>query len=108
MRTKVLLLFLPLGLLAQTAPTPPPETYHAGELIQIVSHPDVPSYEYTIFNGVNDSYTGMSKKPLKLHENANVKFAIKGRTIYIIDEDGKVQETLYIQQAETVRVPIPK
>ena len=62
-------------------------------------------YEYTVFDGVEDAYTGTSRKPLKLHLKATVKFAIRGHILYIADEDGKVQETQYAKQELIRRNP---
>ncbi len=109
MRTISLAFIFILGLQAQQPPqsAPRPEAFRPGELTEIVSLPDVPRYEYTVFDGIEDAFTGMSEKPLKLRLHTKVKFAIVRGMLYIVDDDGKIQETIYFKQAEVRKVIVP-
>ena len=84
------------SLLAQE---PPGDGYQVGRLIQIVSHPETPSYTYIVL-GYPDEYWGVSGTSLRVHENTSVKFAIRDTLIYIVDEDGKVQRMRLLVHAE--------
>ena len=88
------------------AQAPQPESFYPGELTKVLSHPDVPSYEYTIWNGVDDAFTGATTVAIRVREGTQVKYRITNGSIYIIDDDGKIQQTRYIRQAEMVRIKI--
>src|SRR5579864_4922843 len=92
-----------LSLFAQA---PSPESFYVGELTNVLSLPDVPSYEYTIFNGADDAFTGATTVAIRVRLGTQVKYRIINRSIYIIDDDGKIQQTSYIRQAEVRRVTI--
>ena len=93
-----------LGLLAQQPET---EIYNPGRMVSIVSRPDIPSYEYTVFYLQKDAFTGASEELLRLHQNTDVKFVIKDGYLYFIDEDGKAQRTRFIKQANVRQAPVP-
>jgi len=88
------------------AQAPPPEGFYVGELTKVLSRPDVPSYEYTIFNGADDAFTGATTVAIRVRLGTQVKYTIRNESIYIIDDDGKIQQTRYIRQAEVRRVTI--
>jgi len=88
------------------AQAPPPESFHLGELTKVDSYADVPSYEYTIFNGADDAFTGATTVAIRVRQGTQVRYRILNGSIYIIDDDGKIQQTSYIRQAEVVRVMI--
>lgn len=88
------------------AQAPPPESFYLGELTQVVSRPDVSSYEYTIFNGADDAFTGATTVAIRVRQGTQVRYRILNGSIYIIDDDGKIQQTSYIRQAETIRMKI--
>jgi len=98
------ILWLSLGsLLAQA---PPPEKFQKGQLIKIDADSEAHSYRYTIMAGCG--YVGRSSTALKLHENSEVKFAIERESLYVIDEDGNLQRTLYVLQFLPPPPPPPK
>jgi hypothetical protein len=98
-RVKITLFCFCVALLAQG---PPPESYRLGKLVAIDARVEVPRYEYTVWNGVDDAFTGASPSPIGVQLNHKVKYAIKGRSLYIIDESGKSYETNYFKQEEMV------
>jgi hypothetical protein len=85
---------------------PPPEKFHEGQLIKITADSESHDYSYTIMAGCG--YVGRSSTVLKLHANSNVKFAIERESLYIIDEDGKVQQTRYVLQFLPPPPPPPR
>ena len=102
MRANITLLFSAYSLLLAQAP--PVERFWLGELVSIDSHPDIPSYEYTVWNGVDDAFTGVSSTPIQVRLHQKVKcYVNEPRSVYIIDESGEVHETRFIRQAEMVR-----
>jgi hypothetical protein len=56
-------------------------------------------YSYTVRNSI-DAFTGASWWKLHVTEGKMVKVAIVGKSLYIIDEDGQIQETHYYLQAK--------
>jgi hypothetical protein len=97
----VTLLFCTLDLLAQ-----PPTLDHfwSGVVVSIESQPDLHQYQYTVWNGVDDAFTGVSQTPLRIRLHEKVRCAVmEPRAVYIVDDDGKVQETKYVMQLEMVR-----
>jgi hypothetical protein len=90
-----------VGLFAQS---PLPENFHVGELLKTVIVGT--SYEYTVYNGVDDAFTGATKVAIRIREGAQVKYTIRNGSIYFIDDDGKIQQTRYIRQAEMLRVTV--
>ena len=72
-------------------------------MVSIKSDPEHRLYEYTFWNGVGDAFTGLSPTPLRVHLNEKVKCAVVD-FVYIVDDDGQVQKTIYLSQAEMVRV----
>jgi len=53
-------------------------------------------YDYRIISGCR--FTGRSSAPLRLLVGGDVRFAIKGRLLYVVDGDGKTQKTKYTLQ----------
>jgi hypothetical protein len=75
---------------------PAANEFGLGKLIQIVSSPEIPSYEYTLLSGCG--YVGTSKTRLRVRQDTEVKFTIQGKSLYIIDEHGKVKRLRYVMQ----------
>lgn len=91
-----------LDLLAQV---PAPERFWPGTVVSIESRSETNEYKYTVWNGGDDAFTGLSRTPLRVSLNEKVKCAvIEPRSVYIVDDDGKIQETEYVSQAEMVLV----
>lgn len=88
------------------AQAPSPESFHIGELTKAVRTGDG-SHEYTIYNGADDAFTGATTVEIRVREGTQVKYTISNGSIYIIDDDGKIQQTNYVRQAEMVRITIP-
>ena len=65
------------------------DKYATGELIKIVADRQTPYFEYTIMEGCG--YVGGSKTPIRVRENTEVRFEIEGKSMYVIDEKGKVR-----------------
>jgi hypothetical protein len=100
-RQVVTLLICALDLLAQ-----PPALDHfwSGVVVSIEGNADRHEYKYTIWNGVDDAFTGVSQTRLKIRLRGKVKCAvIEPQAVYIVDGDGIVQETKYLMQMEMVR-----
>src|SRR5207245_5161732 len=71
----------------------PIDRYLRGELTEIMN-PSRNRYEYTILTK-EDGYTGRSSKPIRVTKGSEVRFTIHGRSLYIIDMDGKTQRLRY-------------
>jgi hypothetical protein len=99
MRAVITTIFCSVSLLAQG---PSLESYRRGELVTIDARPDIPRYEYTIWNGASDAFTGASREPLRVRLHHKVSYALKDRSLYIIDESGIIHETRYFRQTEMV------
>jgi hypothetical protein len=90
-----------LGLLAQP---PAPERFWWGKVVSIESRPELSQYKYMVWNGVDDAFTGVSKTPLRIRLKEKVKCAVaEPRSVYIVADDGKIQETTYASQAHMTR-----
>ena len=76
-----------------------------GELTEIMN-PSRNRYEYTILTK-EDGYTGRSSKPIRVTKGSEVRFTIHGRSLYIIDMDGKTQRLRYAVHL-TSSAPAPK
>jgi len=72
-----------------------PKHWSTGVLVEIKKHPH--SYDYWIELEI-DRYVGRSPKRLRLTMNTQVKFAIEGYFLYIVDSVGVVQKTSYVEQ----------
>jgi len=83
----------------------PIDRYLRGELTEIMN-PSRNRYEYTILTKV-DGYTGRSSKPIRVTKGSEVRFTIHGRSLYIIDMDGKTQRLRYAVHL-TSSAPAPK
>jgi hypothetical protein len=97
MRGKITLLLCAASLFAQE---PPLQKYHMGKLLSINNNPTIPKYEYTIWDGGDDAFTGASPTPISIRLNHKVKFYVnEPHFVYIIDESGQVHKTQYVGQA---------
>jgi hypothetical protein len=97
---RITLFFCSVSLLAQV---PSSKSFRVGDLFIFDAHPEISRYEYTVWNRVDDAFTGVSKNPILVRLNHKVKYALVGRSLYIIDESGNVRETSYVKQMEMVR-----
>ena len=88
-----------------TAPLWAQAPYHVGTVVNIREQPEIRHFEYTIWNGVCDAWIGASQIQIRLHIMAKVKYALDGRSLYIIDDDGKVQETANVAHEAMVKTP---
>jgi hypothetical protein len=88
---------------ALARPSTPPKNFWTGTLVSIKSDSEHHLYEYTVWNGADDAFTGLRPTPLRVHLNEKVKCAVVD-FVYIVDDDGQVQKTIYLSQAEMVRV----
>ena len=101
MQKGVVFILCSFGLLAQV---PAPERFWWGKVVSIESNAELSQDKYMVWNGVDDAFTGVSKTPLRIRLNEKVKCAVvEPRSVYIVDDDGKVQETTYASQAEMTR-----
>jgi hypothetical protein len=94
-----------LVFLLTTVPLLAQGSYHLGTVVNIREQPEIRHFEYTIWNGVCDAWIGASQTPVRLQVKATVKYALVGRSLNVVDDDGKVQETANIGQVEMVRTP---
>jgi hypothetical protein len=94
-----------LVFLLTTVPLLAQGTYHVGTVVNIREQPEIRHFEYTIWNGVRDAWIGASQTPIRLQMNRKVKYALASRSLYVIDDNGKVQETANVAQEEMVRTP---
>jgi hypothetical protein len=99
---KAYVLALLFGVAMLSAQGPPRERYHAGKLIKISASEG--NYSYTIETS-EDGYMCKSSQQLRLTQGSQVQFVVEGRSLFIIDEDGKPQETSY--QLQYLRPPPP-
>ena len=72
-----------------------PKTWETGELIKIERIGG--SFDYSVFAD-RCGYVGRTSKRLDLVEDSTVKFSVLGRTIYFIDQTGRVQKTRFRRQ----------
>ena len=79
--------------------------WHVGLLLDVARVGK--QYEYRIIIG-NDRFTGRSPQALRLTPRTNVKFAIQGKKIYVVDENGETKELRYMLQELMPPPPPPK
>ena len=91
--------------LVMAAPLCAQAPYHVGTVVNMREQPEIMHFEYTIWNGVCDAWIGASQIQIRLHRGEKVKYALAGRSLYIMDDDGKLQETANVAQEERVRTP---
>jgi len=73
----------------------------------VVGDPKIPYFEYTIMAGCG--YVGGSARLIHVRENSEIKFAIEDKSIYVLDDDGKVQQLRYMLQFLPLPPPpVPK
>jgi hypothetical protein len=94
-----------VAFLLATVPLCAQGTYHVGTVVNIREQPEIRHFEYTIWDGVCDAWIGASQTPIRLQMKAKVKYALVSRSLYVIDDDGNVQETVNVAQEEMVRTP---
>src|SRR5580658_7465324 len=78
------------GLLADG---PPPERYHSVKVTKIDAHPAVPIYNYTLAS----NYIATSSEPVDVKEGSEIKYAIEGNVMYIIDDAGKTHQCRWLE-----------
>jgi hypothetical protein len=101
-----MLLVIAVALSLQSSPNAPsPAGYSRGKVVQI-NHPSTGQYEYNIFTP-GDGYVGRSTKPIHVTMGKDVRFKIKGQTLYVIDDEGKVQRLRYVLQYLPPPLPPP-
>jgi hypothetical protein len=94
-----------LAFLLSSVPLLAQGSYHVGTVVNIQEQPEIRHFEYTIWNGACDAWIGASQTPIRLQMKRKVKYALGARSLYIIDDDGKIQETANVAQEEMVRTP---
>ena len=90
---KVALLLL-LAVVSTFAQIPAIEEFYPAKLLKVSASPP---YSYTFDIG-GEGYIGTSQTRLHLTEGSPVKIKAKDKFIYVIDEDGKIQETTFSLQ----------
>jgi len=66
-----------------------------------------PPYSYSFDIG-GEGYVGTSRTLLHLVGGSRVKIKPRGRFIYVIDEDGKIQKTTFFHQYLSAPPPPPR
>lgn len=84
-RAKLILLICAASLLGQG---PPLEKYHSVKVTKIDSHPTVPLYSYTL----SSNYIASSSEPIDVKKGSEIKYAIEGNVMYILDGAGKIHQ----------------
>lgn len=90
MRAILFALISAASLLAQG---PPPEKYQSIKVTKILNEPTVPEYHYRL----GSWWVASCSMPINVEEGSEVKYAIEGRVLYIIDGDGKNHECRWIE-----------
>jgi hypothetical protein len=88
--------------LAVYAQGPAPEKYHTGKLLKISNSGSTYSYKIGI---LENGFTGTSPNAIRVTQGSEVRFALQGNSMYIIDNDGKPQETTLLEPPSP---PAPK
>src|SRR5579863_174977 len=89
---------------ALVAQPPDPAHFWWGKIVSIRNNAETGQHEYTIWNGTDDAFVGASSSPLKVRVNKKVRCAVvEPHAVYIVDNDGKIQELSYVLQAEVTR-----
>jgi hypothetical protein len=70
------------------------KNWHDGEVVDVVRVGK--SYEYRILAG-DDRYVARSGTELRVKPGKQVKFAVSGRNIYVIDEDGTTRQLRFLR-----------
>jgi negative regulator of sigma E activity len=79
--------------------------WHVGLLVDVTRVGK--QYDYRLIIG-DDRFTGRSSQPLRLTPRTKVKFAIQGKKIYVVDENGETKELRYMLQELMPPAPPPK
>jgi hypothetical protein len=86
------------------AEVPPPEKFHSVRVIKIFSDPTGTSYSYTL----SGNYVATSPTPINAKEGSEVKYAIDGAALYLIDGDGKTHQCQWGVFDSPYPIPPPK
>jgi hypothetical protein len=100
-KVALLVLFAVFGAFAKT---PPITEFYPATLTLIGVRPPY-SYGFDIGGG---GYVGTSRTLLHLAAGSRVKIKPRGRFIYVIDEDGKIQKTTFSRQNLSAPPPPPR
>jgi hypothetical protein len=87
------------------AQVPPMNEFYPAKLIKIYA---APGYFYYTFDTAEDNYGSRSALQLRLTEGSQVKIKLTGKFLYLIDEDGKIQQTELQVQGLKPPPPPPK
>jgi hypothetical protein len=90
MRAILFELICAASLLAQG---PPAEKYQSIKVTKIVIEPTVPEYHYRL----GSWWVASCSMPINANEGSEVKYAIEGKVLYIIDGEGKNHECRWIE-----------
>jgi hypothetical protein len=61
-------------------------------------------YDYTFWGTGSDEFTGVSWTPLRVHQGGQTRCSARGRFIYLVDDDGRIQTTHFFSVSEVVRL----
>ena len=86
------------------AQTPAPEDFRPAKLVKFYG--ETPPYYYTFDTGRGGFVAG-SDVLLRVIVGSHVKIRLRFGTVYLIDEDGKIQEARFIMNYDSAP-PIPK
>jgi hypothetical protein len=80
--------------------------YCPGTLWEVSHEPESHRYKYVIIDGPY-AYISRSSKEMRLTTRAKIMYTIEGRSLYIIDENGKSQKTRYLRKDRLKPPPPP-
>ena len=103
MKRAVLLVFVCMVL---SANGPPKRDYFDAEVIEVATLPNG-SFSYVLL-AQRDRFTCSSRFRLKIKEGSRVKMAETERSLWIVDVDGKPQQTKYLQEDLLPAPPPPR
>jgi hypothetical protein len=96
MRAILFALICAASLLAQG---PPAEKYKSIKVTKIVNEPTITEYHYRL----GFEWVATCSTPINVEEGSEVKYAIEGRSLYIVDGDGKTHECQWMEFAPGFR-----
>jgi len=99
------LLLVVLAISELFAQVPQVNEFYPAKLIKIDA---TPGYFYYTFDTAEDNYGSRSALQLRLTEGSQVKIKITDKFLYLIDEDGKIQQTEFTVQGLKPPPPPPK
>lgn len=97
-------LFALISVASTLAQGPRPEKYHSVKVIKIVSYPTVPIFNYTL----SADYGASCPTPINVKEGDEVKFAIEGAVLYIIDHEGQTHQCKWTEAIPPPPIPPKK